>query len=66
MTDLEIVLLCAFAFMVYLYHKAMLAVRYYKFVLVAIGLKKATVIVDENDKSFTIDVDLKGLEKRIS
>ena len=66
MTELEIVLLCAFAFMVYLWHKANHMAKYYQFALVAVGLNKATVIIDEDDKSFTIDVDVEGLKKRIS
>jgi hypothetical protein len=66
MTDLEIVLLCAFAFMLYLYHKTNHMLKYYKCAIVAVGLKQATVTVDETDKSFSIEIDRAGLEQRIS
>ena len=66
MTDLEIVLLCAFGFVLYLYNRANNALQYYRCAIVAIGLNKATVTVDETDKSFTINIDHNGLEQRIS
>ena len=66
MTDLEIVLLCALGFMLFMYYQADRKAKYYQFALVAVGLNKATVIIDEDDKSFTIDVDVEGLKKRIS
>ena len=66
MTELEIVLLCAFGFMLYLYNRANNALQYYRCAIVAIGLNKATVTVDETDKSFTIEIDHAGLEQRIS
>ena len=66
MTDLEIVLLCAFGIVLYLYNRANNALQYYRCAIVAIGLNKATVTVDETDKSFTINIDHNGLEQRIS
>ena len=66
MTDLEIVLLCAFAFMVYLWHKANHMAKYYRCAILAIGLNQAIVTVNENEKTFTIDVDMEGLKDRIS
>ena len=66
MTDLEIVLLCAFAFVLYLYNRTNNALQYYRCAIVAIGLNKATVTVDETDKSFTIEIDHAGLKQRVS
>ena len=66
MTDLEIVLLCAFAFMVYLWHKANHMAKYYRCAVLAIGLNQAIVTVDEDEKTFTIEVDMEGLKDRIS
>ena len=66
MTELEIVLLCAFGFVLYMYNKANNALQYYRCAIVAIGLNKATVTVDETDKSFIIEIDHAGLEQRIS
>jgi hypothetical protein len=66
MTELETVLLCALGFMLFMYYRAERKAKYYQFALVAVGLNKATVIIDEDDKSFTIDVDVEGLKKRIS
>ena len=66
MTELEIVLLCALGFMLFMYYRAERKAKQYQFALVAVGLNKATVIIDEDDKSFTIDVDVEGLKKRIS
>ena len=66
MTDLEIVLLCAFAFMVYLWHKANHMAKYYRCAVLAIGLNQAIVTVDEDEKTFSIEVDVEGLKKRIS
>jgi len=66
MTELEIVLLCAFGFMLFLYNRINHMLKYYRCAIVAIGLKKATVTVDETDKSFTINIDHDGLEQRIS
>jgi hypothetical protein len=66
MTELEIVLLCAFGIVLYLYNRANNALQYYRCAIVAIGLNKATVTVDETDKSFTIEIDHAGLEQRIS
>lgn len=66
MTDLEIVLMIAFAVMLYLYKRTEKAMRYYKCAIVAIGLNQATVTVDETDKSFTIEIDQAGLKQRVS
>jgi hypothetical protein len=66
MTELEIVLLCAFAFMVHMYMKANHMAKYYRCAILAIGLNQATVTVNENEKTFTIDVDMEGLKDRIS
>jgi len=66
MTELEIVLLCAFGFVLYLYNRTNNALQYYRCAIVAIGLKQAIVTVDETDKSFTIEIDHDGLEQRIS
>ena len=66
MTDLEIVLLIALAIVLFLYNRATRALGYYKCAIVAVGLKKATVTVDETDKSFTIEIDYIGLSKRVS
>ena len=66
MTDLEIVLLCAFGFVLYLYNRTNNALQYYRCAIVAIGLKQAIVTMDETDKSFTIEIDRAGLEQRIS
>ena len=57
MTELEIVLLCAFGFVLYLYNRTNNALQYYKCAIIAVGLKHATVIVDETDKTFTIEIN---------
>ena len=66
MTDLEIVLLCAFAFMVYLWHKANHMAKYYRCAILAVGLNQAIVTVDKDEKTFSIEVDMEGLKDRIS
>lgn len=66
MTDLEIVLLGALGVVLYLYHRADRALRYYKCAIVAVGLKQATVRVNEEDKSFHIDIDYNGLKQSVS
>lgn len=66
MTDLEIVLMIAFGVVLYLYNKASQALRYYKCAIVAVGLKQATVIVNREDKSFSIDIDYNGLKQNVS
>ena len=66
MTELEIVLLCAFVFMYWMYRRANHMMKYYQCAIVAIGLNEATVSVDESDKTFTIKVNKVGLEQRIS
>ena len=57
MTDLEIVLLCAFAFVLYLYNQTERKLKYYRHAIVAVGLKKAIVTVNETDKTFVIEVN---------
>jgi hypothetical protein len=66
MTDLEIVLLIALAIVLFLYNRATRLLGYYKCAIVAVGLKQATVTVDETDKSFTIEIDYNKLSKRVS
>ena len=66
MTDLEIVLLCAFGVMLYLYNRANREARYYKCAILAVGMKQATVTVNEEDKSFSIDIDYNGLKQHVS
>jgi hypothetical protein len=54
MTDLEIVLLIAFAVMTFMYFKAQRRVVFLSRTLVAIGMKEAYVEVDEVEKTYTI------------
>lgn len=54
MTDLEIVLLIAFAVMTFMYFRAQKKAVYLSCMLVAVGLKEATVEIDLEDKTFTI------------
>jgi hypothetical protein len=56
MTDLEIVLLIAFVFMYWMYRKAYRAVCKYKSALVAVGLGRATVHVNEQSKRFKVEM----------
>jgi hypothetical protein len=39
---------------------------YYRCAILAVGLNQATVTVDEDEKTFTIEVDMEGLKDRIS
>lgn len=57
MTELEIVLLCALWFMVFMYFRTERKLKYYRHAIVAVGLKHAVVTVDENDKTFTIEIN---------
>jgi hypothetical protein len=57
MTDLEIVLLCAFGFVLYLYNRTERKLKYYRHAIVAVGLKKAVVTVNETDKTFCIEIN---------
>jgi hypothetical protein len=66
MTDLEIVLMIAFAVMLYLYNRANREARYYKCAILAVGMKQATVTVNEEDKSFSVDIDYNGLKQHVS
>jgi len=54
MTDLEIVLLIAFAVMTFMYFRAQKKAVYLSCMLVAVGLKEATVEIDTEDKTFSI------------
>jgi hypothetical protein len=54
MTDLEIVLLIAFAVMTFMYFQAQRRVVFLSRTLVAIGMKEAYVEVDEVEKTYTI------------
>jgi hypothetical protein len=56
MTDLEIVLLIAFVFMYWMYRKAHRAGCKYKSALVAVGLGRATVHVNEQSKRFKVEM----------
>lgn len=66
MTDLEIVLMIALAVVLYLYNRAEKAMRFYKCAILAVGLKRATVTVNEEDKSFSVDIDYNGLKQHVS
>lgn len=66
MTDLEIVLMGAFAFMYWMYRRANREARYYKCAILAVGMKQATVTVNEEDKSFSVDIDYNGLKQHVS
>ena len=66
MTDLEIVLMIAFAVMLYLYKRMEKTMRYYKCAILAVGMKQATVTVNEEDKSFSVDIDYNGLKQHVS
>jgi len=54
MTDLEIVLLIAFFIMTFMYFRAQKKAVYLSCMLVAVGLKEATVEVDLEDKTFSV------------
>lgn len=54
MTDLEIVLLIAFAIMTMMYWRAERKRIYMSCALVAVGLKEAYIEVDEDNKTFSI------------
>ena len=54
MTDLEIVALFGFAVMTFMYYRAQKKAVYLSCMLVAVGLKEATVEIDLEDKTFSI------------
>lgn len=54
MTELEIVLLIAFAIMTLMYWRAERKRLYMSCALVAVGLKEAYIEVDEDNKTFSI------------
>ena len=54
MTDLEIVLLIGFSIMTFMYFRAQKKAVYLSCMLVAVGLKEATVEIDLEDKTFSI------------
>ena len=56
MTDLEIVLLIAFVFMYWMYRRAYRDRCKYKSALVAVGLGRATVHVNEQSKRFKVEM----------
>ena len=66
MTDLEIVLMVALAVVLFLYNRTEKAMRYYKCAILAVGLKQATVTVNGEDKSFSVDIDYNGLKQHVS
>jgi hypothetical protein len=41
----------------YLYNRTERKLKYYRHAIVAVGLKKATVTVDEVDKTFVIEIN---------
>jgi hypothetical protein len=43
--------------MVFMYFRTERKLSYYRRAIVAVGLKKAIVTVDENDKTFTIEIN---------
>jgi hypothetical protein len=43
--------------MVFMYFRTERKLKYYRHAIVAVGLKKATVTVDEVDKTFVIEVN---------
>jgi hypothetical protein len=40
--------------------------KYYRCAILAVGLNQAIVTVDEDEKTFSIEVDVEGLRNRIS
>lgn len=54
MTDLEIVSLFALAVMTFMYDRERRRAVYLSCMLVAVGLKEATVEIDQEDKTFSI------------
>jgi hypothetical protein len=56
MTDLEIVLLIAFAIMTVMYWRAERKRIYACSALVAVGLKEAYIEIDEDNKTFEIKI----------
>jgi hypothetical protein len=54
MTELETVLLCAFAFMVYLWVQQRAVIRGLRMIIFAVGEKKARIEINEDSKVVNI------------
>jgi hypothetical protein len=54
MTELETVLLCAFAFMVYLWVQQRAVIRGLRMIIFAVGEKKARIEINEESKVVNI------------
>jgi hypothetical protein len=54
MNELEIVLLFAFVFMLYMWKKAHDRGNWFKYALIAVGKKEAYIEVNEREKTFCI------------
>lgn len=50
MSDLEIVLLCAFAFMAVMWFRALAVIKELRIIIIRVGLREARVEVDDNTK----------------
>jgi hypothetical protein len=57
MTDLEIISLIALAVMTFMYDRERRRAVYLSCMLVAVGLKEATVEIDTEDKTFSIKIN---------
>ena len=54
MSELEIVLMLAFVFMLYMWKKAHDRGNWFKSALIAVGKKEAYIEIDEREKTFCI------------
>jgi hypothetical protein len=54
MSELEIVLMFAFVFMLYMWKKAHDRGNWFKYALIAVGKKEAYIEVNEREKTFCI------------
>lgn len=50
MSDLEIVLLCAFAFMAVMWFRSLAVIKELRIIIIRVGLREARVEVDDNTK----------------
>ena len=50
MNELEIVLLCAFAFMAVMWFRALAVIKELRIIIIRVGLREARVEVDDNTK----------------
>jgi hypothetical protein len=57
MTDLEIISLIALAVMTFMYDRERRRAVYLSCMLVAVGMKEATVEIDTEDKTFSIKIN---------